>query len=227
MARTKTIRHPSLSDKIYETLKNQIINEELKPGERLLDDKLASTFGVSRTPVREALTRLAGEGLVEIVPRSGVYVKKLTAEEVEEIYEVRKALESLAARKAAQLIPARQIKQLISLLERTKDLVEKGDVEAHIELDIKLHDLVIKYCGNRTLASIMKKLYTLIHVFRVRVGKSKDIARRATKEHAAIIEALREKDPDKAEEAMKEHIEKSKSYIYVTKVLDWSTQKEG
>ena len=90
--KTKRIKHSNLSHRIYEILKDQIINEELGPGERLLDDKIASSMGVSRTPAREALTRLASEGLVEITPRSGMYVKRLTRKDVEEIYEIRKVL---------------------------------------------------------------------------------------------------------------------------------------
>jgi len=219
MAKASLIKHLSLSEKIYEVLKDQIINEELKPGQRLLDDRLASIFGVSRTPVREALTRLASEGLVEIVPRSGVYVKKLTKEEVEEIYEVREVLESLAARKAAEFMPERQIKQLLILLEKAKASVEKDLVKAHIDLDVRLHDLIIENCHNKTLATIMTNLYTLIHVFRVRVGKNKQIAKRATEEHGAILEAIRERDPDKAEKAMREHIQKSRSYIYDMKII--------
>ncbi len=107
--RIKMIKHSNLSHRIYEILKDQIINEELAPGERLLDDKLASSFGVSRTPVREALTRLTSEGLVEITPRSGIYVKKLTRKDVEEIYKIRKVLEGLAAREATSIIDGKKL----------------------------------------------------------------------------------------------------------------------
>jgi len=213
MVKVRIIEHSNLSKKIYEILKEQITNEELKPGERLLDDQLASMFGVSRTPVREALARLATEGLVEIVPRGGVYVKKLTREDIEDIYEIRKVLEALAARKAATLITDREIKKLDALFEKVRGSTEK-DCKAFIDLDVKLHDTILKSCHNKKLTSIMDNLYTLIHVFRVRVGKSKQKAKKAFEEHEAIFEAIKMRDAQKAERAMMEHIEKSKDYIF-------------
>lgn len=219
MARTRLIQHSSLSEKIYDSLKNQIINEELKPGERLLDDQLASTFGVSRTPVREALARLSNEGLVEIVSRSGVYVKKLTRENIEEIYEIRKVLEGLAARKATTFITDKQIKQLSLLFEKAKHS-GKDSYKAHIDLDVKLHDLILKSCQNKRLTSVMANLYTLIHVFRIRVGKDREKGEQALKDHEAIFEAIKAKDAKKAERMMMEHIEKSKDSIFDLRILE-------
>jgi len=220
MRKTLPIRHSSLSKKIHEVLKDRIVNGELKPGERLLDDQLASIFGVSRTPVREALTRLATEGLVEIVPRSGVYVKKLTREDIEQIYEIRKVLEGLAARKATPLITERQIKQLTVLFNKARDSTGKINYKGHIELDIKLHDLILGSCQNERLARIMANLYTLIHVFRVRVGKNEEKAEQALRDHQRIFEAIKAGDEDKAEKAMMEHIERSKNNIFSLGVLE-------
>ena len=219
MARTRSIQHSSLSDKVYNILKDQIINEELKPGERLLDDQLASTFGVSRTPVREAMARLSNEGLVESVSRSGVYVKKLTREDIEEIYEIRKALESLAARKAVSFITDKQIEQLSALVDKAKH--SSGDrYKAHLDLDVKLHDLILRSCRNKRLAGIMTNLYTLIHVFRIRVGKNKEGAERAVKGHEAILEAIKARDARKAEKMMREHIEISKDHIFKLGIIE-------
>jgi len=215
----QSIQHSNLSKKVYNILKNQIINEKAKPGKRLLDNQLASAFGVSRTPVREALTQLATEGLVEIVPRSGAYVKKLTRQDIEEIYEIRKVLEGLAAKKAATRITDKQIKQLYALLEKAKSSGKKG-YETHIDLDIKLHDMILNSCQNKRLVNIMANLYTLIHVFRVRVGRDKRKAEQAIKEHEAILEAIKARDANKAEMMMMEHIEKSKSYIFNLKILE-------
>ena len=219
MQRTRLIQHSSLSEKIYDILKSQIINEELRPGQRLLDDQLASTFGVSRTPVREALARLSNEGLVEIVSRSGAYVKKLTREDIEEIYEIRKVLEGLAARKAATFIADKQIEQLSLLFEKAKHS-GMDNCKAHIDLDVKLHDSILKSCHNKRLASIMANLYTLIHVFRIRVGKNKEKAEQALKDHEAILEAIKARDANKAEKMMMEHIETSKDYIFNLRILE-------
>lgn len=212
MVKSRLIKHSNLSGKIYQILKDQITHEELKPGQRLLDDQLASMFGVSRTPVREALARLSTEGLVKIVPRGGVYVKKLTREDVEDIYEVRKVLEGLAARKAASLMTDKKIEKLAALFEKARCSKEK-DYKPHIDLDVKLHDAILKSCRNQKLSSIMENLYTLIHVFRVRVGKDRQKAEKAFGEHVTIFEAIKKRDAREAERAMIEHIKRSKKYI--------------
>ncbi|MBE0478858.1 GntR family transcriptional regulator [Candidatus Aerophobetes bacterium] len=210
MAKTRLIKHSSLSYKIYGVLKEQIINEELKAGERLLDDELASNFGVSRTPVREALTRLSSESLVEIVPRGGFYVRKLSREDIEEIYEIRKVLEGLAARKVALLISDREMERLSALFEKARFSTYKE----RIELDVKLHNLIIKSCHNKRLARIMSNLYSLIHIFRVRIGKNKEILEEAFCDHQAIFQAIKMRDAEKAERMMMEHVERSKNYIF-------------
>jgi len=214
MVKTQLVEHSNLSEKIYEILKNQVINEELKPGERLLDDKLASKFGVSRTPVREALTRLSSQGLVEIIPRSRMYVKRLNRKDVEEIYEIRRLLEGLATRQAAPVIDNKKLKQLSLLLDKAKRSLDSDDRQTCIDLDIRLHDVILKNCQNSRLISIMNNLNTLIHVFRVRVARNKEKAGQALKEHEAILEAIKARDAEKAEKMMMEHIEESKKYIF-------------
>jgi len=212
--RTKMIKHSNLSERIYGALKDQIINEELGPGERLLDDKLASSFGVSRTPVREALTRLASEGLVEIIPRSGVYIKKLTRKDVEEIYKIRKVLEGLAARAATPIIDDKELEQLDLLLKKAKRSLNNNDCQPYIDSDVMLHNLILKNCQNSRLRSIMANLNTLIHVFRVRVARNKEKAKQALNEHGAILNAIKARNPEKTEKMIMEHIERSKEYIF-------------
>jgi len=208
------IKHSNLSHRIYEILKDQITNEELGPGERLLDDKLASSFGVSRTPVREALTKLTSEGLVEITPRSGVHVKRLTRKDVEEIYKIRKVLEGLAAREATSIIDGKKLEQLNLLLQKAKRSFNSDNCQPYIDFDVALHDSILKNCQNSRLYSIITNLNTLVHVFRVRVARKKEKARQALYEHETILKAIEARDPEKAKKAMMEHIEKSKEYIF-------------
>ncbi len=212
--RAKMIKHSNLSQRICEILKNQITNEELTPGERLLDDKLASSFGVSRTPVREALTMLASEDLVEITPRSGIYVKKLTKKDVEEIYKIRKVLEGLAAREATPIIDGKKLEQLNLLLRKAKRSLNSDDYQLCIDFDVALHDLILKNCQNSRLYNIITNLDTLIHVFRVRVARNKEKAKQALNEHENILKAIKARNPEKAEKMIIEHIEKSKEYIF-------------
>ncbi len=212
----KTIKHSNLSQRIYEILKDQITNEELGSGERLLDDKLASSFGVSRTPVREALTRLTSEGLVELIPRSGVYVKKLTRKDVEEIYEIRRVLEGLAAREVIPIIDDKKLEQLNLFLQKAERSLNSDDYQPCINFDVALHDSILKNCQNNRLYSIITNLNTLIHVFRVRVARNKEKAKQALSEHGAILKAIKARNPEKAEKGMMEHIEKSKEHIFTS-----------
>jgi len=214
MEKTGLIEHTNLSEKAYEILKNQIINQELKPGERLLDDKLASSFGISRTPVREALTRLSNEGLVEVIPRSGIYVKKLTKKDVQEIYEIRVVLEALAAKKATPLISDNDLNKISKFLEEAKLSLNKGGEETCLKFDVVFHNTVLKNSQNERLYSIMNKLNTLIHTFRVRVSRVGKRRGEALEEHEIILTAMKERDAEKAEEAMREHIKKSMSYVF-------------
>mgnify|MGYP001091225812 CR=1 FL=1 len=92
------IKHSNLSDKVYDILLKRIIIRKIKPGEKLIEDDLAENLGISHTPIREALNRLYRDDLVELIPQSGGYIRKLTAREVQEVYEVREVLESLAVR---------------------------------------------------------------------------------------------------------------------------------
>ncbi|HHF98072.1 MAG TPA: GntR family transcriptional regulator [Candidatus Aerophobetes bacterium] len=206
--------HLNISDKVYKSLKKQIINEKLKPGERLLDTELASEFGVSRTPVREALTRLSNEGLVEIIPRRGVYVKRLNEKDIREIYQIRKVLEGLATKEATLFIDEKQLQRLSFLLEKAEQSLSSENWKACMEFDIELHGMIISNCQNDRLISIMHNLSTLVHAFRMRLARDKERARQALKEHKAILEAIKARDAEKAKKMMMEHIEKAKERIF-------------
>lgn len=208
------INHLNISEKVYKTLKKQIINERLRPGERLIDNELASRFGVSRTPIREALTKLSNEGLIEILPRRGIYVKRLDKKDIKEIYQIRRVLEGLATREATPIIDEEQLKKLYSLFEKAKRSLNSDDWKSCMEFDIELHSTILSNCQNDRLIGIVHNLNTLIHAFRVRLARDRERATQALKEHEAILEAVKARDVERAEKAMMEHIERTKKRIF-------------
>src|SRR5205814_2487150 len=135
---------------VYEALRQAIVSSLMKPGERLNVDELAAKLGVSLTPVRSAIQQLATEGLVEILPRSGTFVASLSIQDVEETFDIRCALECLAAEKAVENVSAQDLQRMRQLLRSLrKPLRNENDRTAH-ELDnSELHRIIVKSSGNR------------------------------------------------------------------------------
>ena len=131
-----------LRDMVFDVLMNAIMQGQLSPGERLLEVQLADEMGVSRTPVREAIRRLELEGFVVMVPRKGAYVAGLSIDDVESVYEIRTALETLAVRLAAQRMEAADYEQLDELAGKMQQTWQEGDVDNWVNLDARFHELV-------------------------------------------------------------------------------------
>jgi DNA-binding GntR family transcriptional regulator len=140
------------ADEVYQALRQAIVGYHIKPGERLDVEELSGKFGVSLTPVRGALQQLATEGLVEIRPRSGTFVASLTAQDVEETFQLRCALECLAAEQGIQNIgppELRRLKELVRSLR--KPVVTEEDRKAHERDNSELHQIIVRSCTNRRL----------------------------------------------------------------------------
>ena len=196
----------NIGERAYGVLLEMIIARELLPGQRLIEEQLALELGISRTPLREAVNRLAKEGLVEIEPRKGAKVKRFSIEDVEEVYDIRAALEGLAARLAVPNIPKDKLKDLWKRFGRK-------DAKSLIRADSDLHALVFECCKNERLAELLGNLRNLVQVFRVAGYGSVKRSAIATEEHVKIIDALIEGKGVQAERLMKKHIEKTKSAI--------------
>uniref|UniRef100_A0A7C3ANX0 FAD-dependent oxidoreductase n=1 Tax=Thermorudis sp. TaxID=1969470 RepID=A0A7C3ANX0_9BACT len=169
---------PSLSDRVYAALKQSIADQRLKPGSKLSVPRLAAALGVSRTPVKEALERLAQDGLVTMLPNRGAYVAILRWEDVEEIYQMREMLEGLATRLAAARMDDELLARLRDLLQQGESAVRRRDIEAHIKIDLEFHRLIRARGGNRRL---VRALELAVRRQGVRVVSG-----------AAVVEVLRE-----------------------------------
>lgn len=205
--------HQSLGDVIYNALKRKIVYHQIKPGERVIDKHLAEEFGVSRSLVRQALTVLEKEDLVESVPRSGFYVKELTKKEVGELYDIRGILETHATKLAVPRIPAGKICNLEKVFNEAKKDLNKDKVEKFIEADAELHRVIVNNCGNDLLINLINKYNDRYIFYRIvdlsRVTRAKE----AYYEHLDIFNAVKDRNTKLATELMEKHIKAAKEII--------------
>ncbi len=195
----------------YEKLKRSLIEGVLNPGERLSEIELAERLGVSRTPVREALMRLAQEGLVELQPGRGAWVRELTPEEVREVYEVRAALEAEAARLAAERATEADLDALIAAEEALRRL-PRTDVAAQTRADARFHARLVATSKNRELERLFHQLDAKLALAR-RFSSDENQSPKTLAEHRAIVAAIRDRDPERAAAAARDHIERFKALV--------------
>ena len=203
------IQHSDLSIPVYEKLKEMILTNELRPGEKLLQEKLAVQLGVSRTPLLKAMQMLEFDFLVESIPRRGMFVKKLSVEDMREIYEVREGIESVAVSLVVDRITKHQLAQL---KEVWKPFTGQKPInrEEYQKADERFHALLLEFSGNK----ILKKTYTssLIQARIVQMGLMRP-PEETLPEHLQLVQAIDERDRDKADKVLKNHLRKSKELI--------------
>lgn len=209
----KLLDHPNLPTRAYEVIKRKIVNGEITPGTKLQEDRLAEELGISRTPVREALSRLAQEGLVEIIPRRGRYVVDLSLPDIIHLLEIREALEGMAARLATANITREALARMRAYFEGRGKEIRRKDFEGYLQADMDFHDLLMKTSGNERLVQLMSTLYDHIQMLRLRSVVLPGRAEASLREHLSIIEALEKEDPDLAEERVREHIRNVKADV--------------
>ena len=137
-----------LRDVVFNTLREAILKGDLKPGERLMELQLASKLGVSRTPIREAIRMLEQEGLAVTMPRRGAEVAKMTLKDMEDVLEIRDALDELAVRLACGKISEEQLGQLVEVKEEFEASTKSKDVKKIAEADVRFHDIIYEATGN-------------------------------------------------------------------------------
>ncbi len=195
-----------LRDVVYNTLREAILKGELKPGERLMEMQLASRLGVSRTPIREAIRMLELEGLAVTVPRKGAEVARMTEKDMEDVLEIREALDELAARIVVAKINSEQMKELKEAREKFAESTKSGDIKRIAEMDVKFHDIIYEATGNPKLVNLLNNLRE--QLYRYRIEYLKDPANYPTliQEHDAIVEGLATGNEELLMRAMHEHV---------------------
>lgn len=204
---TTATRPPGLTERAHDELREAIVSGDIAPGEALFEVQLGERLGMSRTPVREALKMLAREGLVEALPSRGYRVPQPSIRDLRELFELRETLEGMAARYAALRATEEQLAQLQRLCDRYER--EKA-WDAWTLIGSRFHDLIVEAAGNQRLRAQLDSFNSQIEMTR-RSALRADGGRRqaAIGQHRAIFEAIRARDPDRAQRLACEHVRHS------------------
>lgn len=197
----------SLEEQVFISLEEEILTGKLKKGDTLAEIALSKRLGVSRTPLRAALHRLAEEGLIEIAPNRGAVVIGVGKEELVDIYKIRMRLEGLASREAAMRISDTDKKKLRDSVELSEFYIGKQDTEHLKELDSEFHNIIYKASGNRLLCKTLSELHRNIKVYRKLSLTVPERLEKSVKEHREILNAIEAGDGDTADELTRRHIE--------------------
>ncbi|KAB2333178.1 GntR family transcriptional regulator [Cytobacillus depressus] len=204
MKTIKTIARPALRDQVYESLKKAIVTLELEPGQRIMDKELAAEFGVSRTPVREALKRLEDEGLVESLPGSQTRITQIHLEEAKNAFTVVAALHGLAARLAAITISEEDIQQMEESNDQLKKALENKNVLHAVEADDRFHGVLLEASGNQEIGLALERIMSKVRRLEFSKFSSLD-GMKSIEEHNQIISACRAKNASLASSLVEEN----------------------
>ncbi len=209
----------TIADKVCNKLQNAIVEGIIPAGSKISEPALASEFGISRGPLREALSRLEACNLIERTPNVGARVVTLTREHLVEIYLIRESLEGLAARLAAEKMSDKDINKLEALLEEHKQQIKQDQSYYQKEGDMDFHFRIIKGSKNSHLIDMFSNdLYHLIRLYRYQFGMVSKRVPRAFVEHEQIVDAIRQRDGELAQFLMTRHISSSRKNV--EKMLD-------
>jgi DNA-binding GntR family transcriptional regulator len=196
----------TLVDDVYDRIKKRIRSNEMPSGHNVPEQELAEGLGVSRTPVREALIRLESEGLVEVVPRHGVRVLPIKAEDMREIYDILTALEPFAAMQLALTLPGPEVlRPMEHAVEDMEAALALQDLERWADGDARFHHELLGALGNRRLSEFVARLNDQVHRARMITLRLREVPKKSTLEQRAILEALRNGDGKKVERLFRKH----------------------
>ena len=215
---TKTFK--PLNKKVFLKLKKAIIRGDYKPGEKLIEEKIAKKMNISRTPVREALQKLAALGFVKVYPNQGIFVNQISLEDLKEVVQIRAILEGFATRIAANLIADEDIKNLEKIIEEMKIYKDKDKFIEYCNSDIAFHHLILNIAKNKRLKDILNNLRDLTISFRIMSFKIPGNLEYSLQYHIKIIEALKNRDSKSADLLAQEHVLNS-----ISKVLEFQYHK--
>ena len=205
-----------LREVVFNTLRRAILKGELKPGERLMEIALAERLGVSRTPIREAMRKLEQEGLVVMVPRRGAQVANITEKDLNDVLDVRIALENMAIEKACQYMTGEEMDSLREAVENFENMIEEGNLIELAEADVKFHEIIYKAANNKRLNQVLNNLREQIYRYRMEYLKEEDMRKVLVKEHEEIYQSIRNRDVKRAQEISFHHVENQRKAIICT-----------
>lgn len=201
------------SASIAELIRREILAGTLKPDQPLMEREIASELGVSRTPVREALFVLQGEGLVELVPRRYARVRRITDINIKQIYSLRRLLEVYAAENAALYAEHEDIIDIETTLLRQKNLPRECSAIEQAEADLAFHYAIASASNSPLLQTVTRQVLALTATLRSRVKYDPQRTKQAFSQHQKILDAVRKKDSELAARLMGEHIDESTAFV--------------
>ncbi|AMX84996.1 hypothetical protein GS3922_16030 [Geobacillus subterraneus] len=207
MSQAQPDRSAPFYEQIYHLLRKKILQGEFKPGQRIYEAKLARELNVSRSPVREAVRALEKEGLLQIDHKSRITVYEPTMRNVEEIYQCRMSLESLAVKLACERLSASQLDEIEEVLRQTEQSIIIGDLESVIAFNVQFHDFIVLFSGNSELGKLLGGLRSLTYYYRTLNVYGPGRANQILEEHKQIFSKMKERKADEAAETMKVHIQ--------------------
>jgi GntR family transcriptional regulator, rspAB operon transcriptional repressor len=206
------IKQARISEQVYDYLRSQIMTGRFAPGERLNLDELVERLRVSKMPVKEAVGRLAAEGLIDVQARRGTFISRVDPRELAETFEVRRGLEVLAGELAVENVAKADIARLRRLITEMEAAAENRNVTVHLEKNFEFHELIIELSGNRKLMEVYRLLRAQIHIAGVHYRSENWLSRveQEQREHRAIVRALEQRDPEAVAKAINEHLKRAK-----------------
>ncbi len=202
-----------LREKVYETIHGEIITGLIPGGNRLVESALAERLGVSRTPVREALQKLASEGFLQPIPRAGYIVEEMADHDIQDLFAARSEIEKAAARWAIGKIRPEELELLEANIKRTDEILSTGETGRMIGLDTEFHHVIYRATRSKTLYQISQSLSDRTLKFRIACIHLPEVARRAREGHFRILQAFRSGDPPVVEKAIDSHLKETREDI--------------
>ena len=197
----------SLKQIAYEQIGLWLVDGTLQPGEALIETDLANRLEISRTPVREALHQLAQEGLVEMIPRRGAFVRRITLQDIEELFVIREAIEGIAARLATTKADLEKLQEFEDRFKTAdKELNEEIRRDLYESVGDSFHDYIFMVCGNTRIKEIIETYKILLQKERKIAASIPGRIEQSAREHRAVLEAMQQRNPDLAERRMRQHI---------------------
>lgn len=203
----------SLANRVYLALKEAILCIAFRPGEILRKGEICAALGVSRSPVSEAVVRLAAEGLVDVVPQSGTFVARFSMAEIREGAFIREAIELAAVRRVAEIVTEEQLAELRRNLRVQEALVADGDHAGFYKLDGEMHGMILSFTGYRRLQQVSETAWLHVNRARQLVLPVPGRVAATLAEHRAIVAALEARDPERARAATRAHLGQLLTYL--------------
>ena len=214
-AAIELVRQQSLTSLVQREIERRILAGELAPGAKLNEAELAVAMGVSRGPVREAFRALEQAGLVHTQKNRGVFVRQVSLEEADEIYEVRAALEAQIGRLAAKRITPDQLERLRGIVKRMHSVGRSRDADAYFPLNLEFHEVLADAAANRALAANYRRVVNELNLYRREtLTRNVDIIPVSTQDHEAIVNAIAKGDAAAAERLLYDHVINSRARVH-------------